>query len=235
MKKHILIRYLGALIVLTTFITTAILSPRPVSAAECNGVSTSLIDCSNDAKDEEGGVKHILSLVLDIFGIGIGILAVIGIAWAGIQYLTAGNDSAKAAKAKRRIFEVIIGVVCYVSIWGLAKWLLPGETVINAGGDTITTDDLIITYSRDNTVNTKRTLNVTTVTATAGDTTDKYTLSGGDKKIVKVSGQYYKCLSEGTTEITVTKGGKTATIPITCEAEDNNNGSTASSGQSSSG
>lgn len=70
-------------------------------------------------------VSSILNFTVDIMSIGIGILGVIGITIVGIQYLTAGGSEEKTRKAKRRMFEIIIGLVLYVLIFAFLKWLLP--------------------------------------------------------------------------------------------------------------
>lgn len=78
---------------------------------------------------KEGGhgesITCVLELVVDIMTIGIGILGVIGISITGIQYLTAGGSEEKTRKAKRRMFEIVIGLVAYVLIYAILKWLLP--------------------------------------------------------------------------------------------------------------
>lgn len=79
-------------------------------------------NCSCD--DGEGGsITHILYLVVDIMTIGIGILGVIGISIVGVQYLTAGGNEEKTRKAKRRMFEIILGLVAYAVIYALLKFL----------------------------------------------------------------------------------------------------------------
>ena len=83
------------------------------------------VSCSCD--DGEGGsIKEILKLVVDIMSIGVGILAVIGISVSGVQYLTAGGSEEKTRKAKRRILEIVIGLIAYVLIYALLRFLLPG-------------------------------------------------------------------------------------------------------------
>lgn len=72
------------------------------------------------------GVYTILNLVVDILSIGIGIVAVIGIMVAGIQYLTAKSNEEQVRKAKRRIFEIVLGIVAYVLLYAGIQWLLPG-------------------------------------------------------------------------------------------------------------
>lgn len=103
----------------------------PVSATSGTGtfaVETAILkDCGAQADGTEGqGVFCVLNLVVDIMTIGIGILGVLGITIVGIQYLTAGGSEEKTRKAKRRLFEIVIGLVAYVVIYALLKWLLPG-------------------------------------------------------------------------------------------------------------
>lgn len=76
--------------------------------------------------DGEGcGTFTVLDLVMTILTIGIGITATIGIAVSGIIYLTAKDDVAKTTKAKRRIYEIVIGLAAYAVLWGLLTFLLP--------------------------------------------------------------------------------------------------------------
>lgn len=69
------------------------------------------------------GVRHIINLVVDIMSVGVGILAVAGIGISGIQYLTAGGNEEKTRKAKRRIFEIVLGLAVYVVSYALFKFL----------------------------------------------------------------------------------------------------------------
>ena len=89
-------------------------------------VSTAILGSGGCVCDNNGSsVIRILGLVVDIMSIGIGILGVIGITIVGIQYLTAGGSEEKTRKAKRRMFEIVIGIVAYVLLYSFLKWLLP--------------------------------------------------------------------------------------------------------------
>ena len=92
------------------------------------GVETSILkDCGSKADGTNGeGITCILNLVVRIMTIGIGILGAFGITVSGVQYLTAGGNEEQTRKAKRRIFEIIIGLAVYVLIVALLTWLLPG-------------------------------------------------------------------------------------------------------------
>lgn len=77
-------------------------------------------------EDRDGGVKGLIMSVVDIMSVGVGILGVIGITVVGLQYLTAGGSEEKVRTAKRRMFEIVVGLVAYVLIYAILKWLLPG-------------------------------------------------------------------------------------------------------------
>ena len=144
MKKILL----GLAAVITGVMMTATVAMQPVWADESqNGgdISAEAGDDSGNSCGEgciktailgEGGclcddgtgggiVIHILSLVVDILTVGIGVLGVIGITVVGIQYLTAGGSEEKTRKAKQRMLEIVIGLIAYVLIYAILKWLLP--------------------------------------------------------------------------------------------------------------
>lgn len=97
-----------------------------VVMADNKCVETSIIGGGTVCDDGSGdSIKHILNLVVNIMTIGVGILGVLGITIVGIQYLTAGGSEEKTRKAKRRMFEIIIGLVAYVLIYAALSWLIP--------------------------------------------------------------------------------------------------------------
>ena len=83
-----------------------------------------LNDLSCDSGTGDSVYKTIM-LVVDIMSVLIGILGAIGISVTGIQYLTAGGSEEKTRKAKRRLFEIVIGLVAYVLMYAFLKFLLP--------------------------------------------------------------------------------------------------------------
>ncbi len=91
---------------------------------EKHPIESNEFSCSCDSGDGDS-MLHIISLVVDIMTIGIGILGVIGISIVGTQYLTAGGNEEKTRKAKRRMFEIVIGLVAYVILYAALRWLMP--------------------------------------------------------------------------------------------------------------
>ena len=101
--------------------------PMGVFGDDEKGVEANILTgCAEESKKSgEDGIMCILNLAVEIISIGVGILGVIGISVSGIQYLTAGGSEEKTRKAKRRIFEIVIGLAAYAVIYFLLKWLLP--------------------------------------------------------------------------------------------------------------
>ena len=97
------------------------------SGEKKNCVKTAILGENGESCDDGSGssVKNILKLVVEIMTVGVGILSVIGISVVGVQYLTAGGNEEQTRKAKRRMFEIIIGVVLYVVAFALMSWLIP--------------------------------------------------------------------------------------------------------------
>ena len=111
-----------AIIALMVVTSLTIVCGMPVFAAKCGGAETSLIKCD----DNEGGIWHIVNLVIEILSIGVGILGVIGISVAGVQVLTAKDSPEQVKKAKNRLGEIVIGLALYAALFVVIEWLLPG-------------------------------------------------------------------------------------------------------------
>ena len=107
-------------------VTTPVMADKCTCSDGKQGVQTSILrgGCScDDGKGSE--IKYILELVVSIMTIGVGILGVLGITIVGVQYLTAGGSEEKTRKAKRRMFEIILGLMVYVLLFALLSWLIP--------------------------------------------------------------------------------------------------------------
>lgn len=74
----------------------------------------------------ENGIKQLLILIVNVLFYGLGAAAVVGVVIAGITYLTARDNEQQVAKAKRRLIEIVIGLVAWAVMWGVLNWLIPG-------------------------------------------------------------------------------------------------------------
>ena len=135
MKKilfSILAIFMGSIMVFTPVFATCPEGTTPVSILDNVGNTVISEDGEKCVEDENGStIMNILKAVVDIMSVGIGILGVIGISVSGVQYLTAGGNEEQTRKAKRRIFEIVLGLIVYVMIYTILVWLLPGFNGIN--------------------------------------------------------------------------------------------------------
>lgn len=125
MKK--ILAMIVALAMVAMGANTPVMATRVASTFGDDNLANVLTDCGDP--NNKDGIGCVLKLVVEILSIGVGILAVVGISVSGIQYLTAGGSEEKTRKAKRRIFEIVIGLALYVILYALLQWLLPGFKV----------------------------------------------------------------------------------------------------------
>ena len=109
------------------FLASLFLSPLSFATDNESSRITETIFFGNLKDDGSAcGVFTVLHSVIDIFSIGIGILAVIGITIVGTKYLTAGGNEEQTRKAKHRMFQIVIGIVLYAVLYIGLQWLVPG-------------------------------------------------------------------------------------------------------------
>lgn len=94
-------------------------------AAGDSGTKTAILNkCGRQADDEDGGgIMCLLKEGLNIMTYVVGALGFAAIVWCGILYLTAGDNEEQVKKAKRRIFEVIVGVALFILANAIVQWL----------------------------------------------------------------------------------------------------------------
>ena len=129
--KQIVISVGLAVGVVSPLVTIAV--PTFASAAECAGVTTSIIgeevcggaDNSSD-NVQDNAIWKILTWVVNIMVAGVGILAVAGIVYGSILYTTAGGSQEQVKKAMGIFTNTAIGVIAFALMYVLLQWLIPG-------------------------------------------------------------------------------------------------------------
>ena len=186
-------------------------------ADTCGGVNTALITCKEGG---DGGVYHVIGLVIDAFSIGVGILAVAGILWSGTIYITSGQSEDRATTAKRRIYDIVLGLMAYVVLWSLTQWLLPGG-VLNPNKDNTGVVSITVSYNHNGVVG-KTFIPKVNFNNDAKDKT--YSLMSSDSSIATTLGNTVKCISEGSATIkAIAPNGLTGDAVIKCVELDNPN------------
>lgn len=120
---------LGLIIMAGLFV---VLAPVSVLAVGNNGceTDTAIIKCDNVDVDAEGventGAWSLLLTVINILTAGVGVVALGGIVYGAILYISAGGSSDQVKKAIGVFTNVAIGVVAYAAMFALLNFLIPG-------------------------------------------------------------------------------------------------------------
>lgn len=82
-------------------------------------------------------IDDILRFIMNVLMYGLGAAATIGVVVAGIQYLTARDNEQQVVAAKRRLFNVVLGLAAWAMLYTLLHWLIPGfnDDLLNGGKD----------------------------------------------------------------------------------------------------
>lgn len=94
------------------------------SDKEVKKVETNILPADTD-------IEGLLRIVVSVLVYGLGAAAILGIVVAGLQYLTARDNEAQVAAAKKRLLNVVIGLVAWAVMFFILDWLIPGG--INLG------------------------------------------------------------------------------------------------------
>ena len=76
-----------------------------------------------------GAIFKLVAFGLKLLSAGVLVAATIGIIICGVIILTARDDASKLAKAKRRLLDIVIGIVVYVLMFSIINFILPGGVV----------------------------------------------------------------------------------------------------------
>ena len=87
--------------------------------------------CDDAKSDGENTIIKIISFAVSMMTIGIVILATIGLIWCGYLIMTARDNSEQIAKAKKRIIEIVIGIILWALITLVIALLLPKTTHVD--------------------------------------------------------------------------------------------------------
>lgn len=102
------------------FIITPVLLPVATSAAGPQ------VDVCNGGPDCNRFINDYINPAIKVLTALVGIVAVLSIVIAGIQYASSADDPGTVTKAKQRIFNVAIGLVTYIFLLAFLNYLVPG-------------------------------------------------------------------------------------------------------------
>lgn len=119
---------------ITTLLTLIALvaAPLPAFAASsgttCGETKTGLIGCSAK-KSGVQSINDLISIAVSVMTVVIGVVAVAGLAYAGILYASARDNQTQVSQAITIIRNIVIGLVLYGFTIAIINWLIPGGVI----------------------------------------------------------------------------------------------------------
>lgn len=98
------------------------------ASAATNCIDTMLFGKVCDACDG-GAMLKVVAASIKILSAGIIVAATIGIIICGVMILTSKDNASQIAKARKRIIDIIIGVVVYALMFTILNFIIPGGIV----------------------------------------------------------------------------------------------------------
>ncbi|MBO4855602.1 TrbC/VirB2 family protein [Candidatus Saccharibacteria bacterium] len=83
--------------------------------------------CDNADTDGEGTILNIIKFIIGTLSIGVTVLGTVGLIYCGYLFMTARDNMAQTEKAKKRIVEIVIGLVVWALFALLITLLLPAS------------------------------------------------------------------------------------------------------------
>lgn len=93
---------------------------------DCAVLPQGICDAADEGTLEKSGMWKMIVLVINIMTVGIGLIAVAAIVYAGFLYTTAQGSSEQTKKAKEMILNTVIGLVLFGLMWAFLQYLIPG-------------------------------------------------------------------------------------------------------------
>lgn len=101
----------------------------------CNGANLNIdpnATCTDDGTEAQTQVDKIIKLVINIFSLVVGVVAVIMIIIGGLKYITSGGEGSNITGAKNTIMYAIIGLVVVALAQVIVRFVL-AKTTSSAG------------------------------------------------------------------------------------------------------
>ena len=84
--------------------------------------------CSKGDTDGEG-IKNLIKFVADILTGAVVVAGTVGLVICGVLWMTARENEAQVATAKRRMLDIVIGMVAWILVYALANLFIPKNEV----------------------------------------------------------------------------------------------------------
>lgn len=124
--------YLGlSLLTLLMASSASLAFTRPAYAApvsnKCAKVNSDCnCDTSTDLNPNNCGIVYYIWLIINVLSALTGIVLVISLIAAGIQWTTAGDNPQQLSAAKTRIVNMLIALFLFAFTYAFLQWVVPG-------------------------------------------------------------------------------------------------------------
>ena len=127
-KKFLPLAVVALVFVFNLLFLSQLTHAEPVSQVSeaPEGECTSLLPNSWCSKNNGDGIFEIIHLVVRILVVGVTVVGTIGIIWCGFLWLSARDNEGQVATAKKRLIEIVIGLVIFGLAGLLVELFLPG-------------------------------------------------------------------------------------------------------------
>lgn len=104
-------------------VSAGILLATVSNSTVVQATSSALASSSTASADE---IYRWLDVAINLLSAMVGLVVVISIIVAGIQYMTAGGNSSQVSAAKNRISMAVLAMILFGLAYALLQWLIPG-------------------------------------------------------------------------------------------------------------
>lgn len=82
----------------------------------------------------QSDLENLVNNIAQFGAVGVGIVVVAMMGWAGFRYLSAGDNSSQVSEAKTQIFHALLALFLYLFALAILNWLTPGGLGGGGGG-----------------------------------------------------------------------------------------------------
>lgn len=113
-----------AAVLMPLALPATVLAQDPIEKGLCSGTELQIgADCEDPA-DATGRLNRIITLIVNIFSLIVGVVAVIMIIVGGLKYITSGGDSGNVSGAKNTILYAIVGLIIVALAQFIVRFVL---------------------------------------------------------------------------------------------------------------
>lgn len=91
-----------------------------IAGAQCETALLPATLCGPD------GVWGLLVIIINVLSVGVGVLAIGGLAYGAFLYTSAGDSAEQVKKAMEIIKNVVIGIIAYIGMYAFLQFIIPG-------------------------------------------------------------------------------------------------------------